>query len=419
MGKVDATEETELAEGHKVRGYPTIKFYREGKPIEYTGGRTAEDIVRWIDKKTGPPAQTLETAEQATAFEASGKVVIVGFFKDVESSEAKVFLEAASEVDDFNFAITSNKDVYKTLEASKDGIVLFKTFDEGRNDYDGESTSAAIKKFVKVNSLPLIVEFNHENAQKIFGGEIKVHNLLFLGKQHENYDTFMTVFRAVAEEFKGRVLFVTIDTEEEDHARILEFFGMKKEDTPDMRLIRLEEEMTKFKPPTKEMTKEVVRQFVQDVLDGKLKQHLLSEEIPEDWDKNPVKILVNKNFDEVVFDKSKDVLVEFYAPWCGHCKQLSPIYDQLGEKYLSNENILIAKMDATTNELEHTKVSSFPTIKLYKKGNNEVVEFSGERTLEGLSQFLDTGGVTGAEAEQEEVDEEEERDDEDHKKDEL
>jgi protein disulfide-isomerase-like protein len=84
------------------------------------------------------------------------------------------------------------------------------------------------------------------------------------------------------------------------------------------------------------------------------------------------------------------------APWCGHCKQLAPIFDQLGEKFKDNENIVVAKMDATANELEHTKITSFPTIKLYKKGDNGVVDYNGERTLEGFTKFLETGGLEDA-----------------------
>lgn len=45
-----------------------------------------------------------------------------------------------------------------------------------------------------------------------------------------------------------------------------------------------------------------------------------------------LQVLVAENFDSIVNDDSKDVLIEFYAPWCGHCKNLEPKYKELGEK---------------------------------------------------------------------------------------
>jgi len=414
LGKVDATEETKLAEEYAVRGYPTLKFFRNGSPIEYGGGRTADDIITWLNKKTGPAAAELDSVDAAETFVKSQSVVIIGFFKDRESDEAKTFLNVANAVDDFQFAITSNEDVYAKYEAKCGSIVLFKNFDEGKSVYDGDSSEESIKKFVTVQSMPLIVDFNHESAQKIFGGDIKSHLLMFISKEAGHIEKYATPAKELAKQFRDKVLFVTINADEEDHQRILEFFGMKKEEVPSMRLIRLEDDMAKYKPKNAELSPENIKSFVQDFLDGKLKQHLLSQELPEDWDKTPVKTLVSTNFDEVVFNKDKDVLVEFYAPWCGHCKQLSPIFDQLGEKYKDSETIVIAKIDSTANELEHTKITSFPTLKYYKKGDNAVVDYNGERTLEGFVKFIESGGQEEVEADIEESAEETE-----HQKDEL
>ncbi|KAL6265175.1 hypothetical protein P5V15_005260 [Pogonomyrmex californicus] len=416
LAKVDATVETQLTEKHLVRGYPTLKFYRKGAHIDYTGGRQADDIVNWLIKKTGPPAKNLPTVDEAKAFIDEHKVAIVGFFKDVESDAAKVFLEVGSTVDDYVFGITSADEVFKEYEIEDGKIVLFKKFDEGKAVFDGELTATAVQNFISVYSLPLVVEFNQDTAQKIFSGDIKSHLLLFLSKEAGHIEKYVEVIQEPAKKYRGEVLFVTIDCDETDHERILEFFGLKKEDIPTMRLIKLEQDMAKYKPDNLEITAENVMGFVTDFIEGKLKQHLLTQELPEDWDKNPVKVLVGTNFHEIVFNKEKDVLVEFYAPWCGHCQQLAPIYEQLGEKYKDDDKLIIAKMDATANELADIKVSSFPKIVLYKKETNEGVEYNGERTLEGLSKFIDSNGAYGQSAEEAQ---EEDEDDDVPRKDEL
>jgi len=396
LAKVDATEETELAEENAVRGYPTLKFYRNGKPIDYTGGRVADEIVSWLEKKTGPAAKTIGATEDLKKFTEDNDVAIVGFFSSDSSDAAKEFMKVADGVDDYPFAIVTDSGVTKDNKVDGETVVVFKKFDDGRADLSKDLTEEKITKFVKSESLPLIVDFNHETAQKVFGGEIKNHVLMFLSKEAGHYDKYVDHQKDNAKSYRERVLFVTINTDDEDHGRILEFFGMKKDEVPSARLIKLADEMSKYKPTTEVLDSgETMKAFVEEFLAGKLKQHLLSQDLPEDWDKTPVKTLVATNFDEVAMDKDKNVLVEFYAPWCGHCKQLAPIYDKLGEKFKDDNTVVVAKMDATVNELEHTKINSFPTIKLYKKGDNTIVEYNGERTLEGLTKFLETDGSYG------------------------
>jgi len=409
LAKVDATEQGKLAEKFGVRGYPTLKFFRNGKDTEYNGGRTADTIVSWLEKKTGPPALTCADVDAAKKFIADNKVAVMGFFKDVNSEAAKAFLEVAASLDDFKFGITSEKMILEDYEVTEDAaIVLFKDFDEKKNVFDDKFEVEVITKFVEANSMPMVVEFNHESAQKIFSGSIKSHLLLFVSYKSDEYAAQKEMASKIAKDFKGQLLFVTVDTDEDDHKRILEFFGIKEDELPGMRLIKLEEDMAKYKPQTNAIDEDSIRAFVKGFLDGSLKQHLLSEDVPEDWDKEAVKVLVGKNFEEVAMDTNKHVLVEFYAPWCGHCKQLAPTWDKLGEKFADTEDIVVAKMDSTANELESIKIQGFPTIKLFKKGDNKVVDYNGERTLEGLTKFLESGGVDGAGVEDEEEPEEDE-----------
>ena len=90
------------------------------------GGRTADSIVGWLLKRTGPPATDLTEADQAKKFSEGSDVVVIGLFEDKESEQAKAFIAAADSYDDLPFGITSVKEVAEALEAEMNTVVVFK-----------------------------------------------------------------------------------------------------------------------------------------------------------------------------------------------------------------------------------------------------------------------------------------------------
>jgi protein disulfide isomerase family A protein 3 len=92
----------------------------------------------------------------------------------------------------------------------------------------------------------------------------------------------------------------------------------------------------------------------------------------------------------VVNDDSKDVLIEFYTPWCGHCKALAPKYDELGKKFVNDPNIVIAKMDTTANDYPSTyEVRGYPTIYWAPAGKKDSPEkYEGGREVADFVDFL-------------------------------
>lgn len=137
-----------------------------------------------------------------------------------------------------------------------------------------------------------------------------------------------------------------------------------------------------------EGVEEKIRSFVQ----GWQSKSLVAE-------RDPVLEVTSKTFEQEVIKSSSDVLVEFYAPWCGHCKALAPEYKQVARHYAKDEQVKIAKVDATVHSHSSAKVKSFPTLVFYpasEKSKPITLEFEGSRDKHSIVELVEKHRSTSA-----------------------
>ncbi|ORX80283.1 protein disulfide isomerase [Basidiobolus meristosporus CBS 931.73] len=392
LAKIDCTVEMDLCQEFDVTGYPTLKVFREGSPSEYNGPRKADGIVSYM-KKQSLPALSDITLDSIDTFKDSDNVVIIGFFSSNDSEEYKVLREIADELrDDYLFGATVDKDALKKFDVKEPGVILFKKFDDGKEVYDGAITIESLKKFIKSNSVPLLDDIGPENYFTYIESGLPLSYIFYSNEEERN--KLKTEISPIAKEHKGKINFVFIDAEKyPTHADSLNL----KSEWP---AFAIQNPDTNAKYPfdqSKEINNANIGEFVKSFLAGDIQPSIKSEPVPEKND-GDVKLVVATEFEKIVNDQDKDVLVEFYAPWCGHCKNLAPIYEKLGATYSAHKDkIVIAKMDATANDLPigtDFQIQGFPTIKLFKAGKDkEVVDYEGDRTEASFVEFLSNHAV--------------------------
>lgn len=380
LAKVDATEHKKLAEKYSIQGFPTLFWFNNGEKMEYGGGRTKDTIVSWILKKSGPPSAAVSCAGLADKLNDS-KFVLAYFGEESDPLFTEAHLPYATSEDNIAF-VHASADCAAEHEAPAPGIMFFRTFEEPKVAYAGAADKESLMNFVKPLTVPTVFEFSEDMIEPIFGQQ---QSTLFLFTSEKEPTT---AFSDAAFANKGKVLFSYSGVKDGIQERLAEFVGATEADLPYMMLL-VPGNMKKFRceVPVADATVEDITAFVDGVLAGDIKPHLKSEEPPVQ--DGPVTVIVGKTFEEIALDPTKDVLVKFYAPWCGHCKKLAPIWDKLGEEFAAVEDLVIAKFDATTNEADGVEVQSYPTLTFYPKDNKAGVPYEGGRELDDIKKWLE------------------------------
>jgi len=385
LAKVDSTQEKEISKRFEIGGYPTLKFFINGRPMDYEGGRTSNEIVNWIRKKTGPASRQLNTPSEVQELQSRSEVLVV-FLGESTHPSFLVYEATAKGFDDLTFVHCGSEECATQFNAQRNSVVILKKFDEGRNDLPEGFTTDRLKTFIDSNASPTVMKFDEKSAQLIFGKSTP-GLFLYRDSNSENTAALDAVFNAVAKRVKGKLQSVVTDIKVGLETRLAEYIGVTAQDLPSVRIADTRSELTKYNMQG-EITEENILQFVSQWENGSLRPHLKSEPVPERQEGDVI-VVVGNSFNEIVMDDSKDVLVEFYAPWCGHCKKLTPIYEELAKKLKHNRSLVIAKVDSTLNEVEQVHIKGFPTIKFFPGGKkNSPLDYDGERTVEGFTKWL-------------------------------
>eukprot|EP00161_Ancyromonas_sigmoides_P013854 TRINITY_DN357_c2_g1_i2.p3 TRINITY_DN357_c2_g1~~TRINITY_DN357_c2_g1_i2.p3 ORF type:complete len:488 (-),score=273.83 TRINITY_DN357_c2_g1_i2:46-1509(-) len=399
IAKVDATEQKALADRFDVRGYPTLKIFRGGRASDYDGPRDEAGIVAYVRKQAGPAATELaDGAGALAALVASLEVpVIVGRFggstASTPSAAAREFLRVAGALrNDFRFAI-----VHGDASAGSEGVVelhrasrfVNAKHDEAVLTYDAANRgdAQALKAWVDAEALPLVSQRTRDTARLFEATGLPIVTLYgkidyTLDPKGSNY--LANRLRRVAKAHRGELVFGLASAA--DYAHELSELGLTG------RAVGVAGRGTKGEKYVMdaEWSVDAAAAFAAKLARGEVEQFLKSEPEPAD-NSGPVTVLTGRSFDKIVDDESKDVLVEFYAPWCGHCKTLAPKWDKVGEHFKDDADIVIAKIDATANDYaSRFAVRGYPTIYWVPKNNKQSPsKYEGGREVDDIVKWID------------------------------
>ncbi|XP_022848417.1 protein disulfide isomerase-like 1-6 [Olea europaea var. sylvestris] len=365
MAKIDADRYPKAASNLEIKGYPTLLLFVNGSSQPYTGGFSSDEIVIWARKKTGAPVIRINSVNEANEFLKKHSMFAVGLFDKFEGPDHEEFVKAAKADNEIQFVETSSEEIAKVLfpdvQSTKLFFGLVKSEPEQYTVFEGNFDGDRILQFLENNKFPLVTTLTEFNSAKVYSSPNKRQVYVFADA--DDLKKLLEPLQEIALRFKSKIMFIYVDIREENLAKpFLTLFGLEESD--DIVIIAFDYNSGAKYLLESDPAPRHIEDFCTRLLDGSLSPHYKSQPVPDNKNAT-ILTVVGKTFDELVLHSPKNILLEVHIPWCINCETTSKQMEKLAKHFEGLENLIFARIDASTNEHPHLQVEDYPTLLFY------------------------------------------------------
>ncbi|KAF5658712.1 putative disulfide-isomerase precursor [Fusarium heterosporum] len=387
IASVNCNEEPAVCDEAKVFAVPTVKYTTgNNELVTYKEVLDASSVVKYIERQSGPPVTDL-TDKSHLDFARSSRVAIVAFLGPSGNEEERKTFNTVAEQwrAHYSFGYINSPTEHNTGPS----IVVYTQEEDDPIYYNGDFNLPDIETFLRKVTEPLIWEFDPDSHDQAIA--------IFFSRHDERIELVKSMV-PLAKKYKDQFRFMTVLAP--DYPKRCEVMHLNKDIKRGFAIA--DPQGRAYPMSTTAFNVNRVTKHISAFLAGSLTPAIKSEPVPEASTSQPfMTALVGSTFDAFVYNKSRDVLVEFHVPWCQYCTDLHNVMNDLGSKYAKlgvSDKVALATINVDANDVP-INIDSYPSIRLYRAGNKDIIPFQGNftqmLTVEELEAFVLSHGSHG------------------------
>ncbi|RZC51213.1 hypothetical protein C5167_019633 [Papaver somniferum] len=246
-------------------------------------------------------------------------------------------------------------------------------------------TMGKILQFLEYNKFPLVTTLTEQNSIRVYASPVKLQ--VFVFGNVDDFKNLLAPLQDVARQFKSKILFVYVDITDDNLAKpFLTLFGY--EDSKKAVVTAFDNKVNAKYLLESDPTAHSLEEFCTGLLHGTLSTCFKSQPIPNN-ENATVLTVVGRTFENLVLTSAQNVLLEVYASWCVVCEEMSKKIVKLANHFKGFDNLIITRIDASTNEHPELQITEYPMLLFNPSANkSNPIKVSAKSSLKDLAIFI-------------------------------